>query len=119
MLTRSKTQLSKTSSLRGKLLRALPAVVFTAASAALFAGCVASSVNETVTGYIQSSKLDDDDNPIDVYLFDGKTEYLITKNPKHNELLDLVDRKVSVKGEVSDAPEGKKRIDVESFKVVD
>jgi hypothetical protein len=82
-------------------------------------GCAVSAVDETVTGYIQSSKLDDDDNPTEVYLFDGHVEYDFPKGGKQKELLDFVDRKVSVKGRVTDGAEGKKQLEIESYKVLD
>ena len=81
--------------------------------------CAAGSVNQSVTGFIQSTGVDDDDNPIDVYIFDGKTEYKIAKNKQHSELLNLVDHKVSASGEVSDAGEGKKLIAVDKYKILD
>ena len=80
-----------------------------------FVGC---SAGESVklSGYVLSSKTDENDNPVDIYLFDGSSEYPIEKNSAQEQLLDLVDQKVQVEGTVESTFSGKKSVTVERFK---
>lgn len=78
-------------------------------------GC---SAGESVklTGYVLSSKTDENDNPVDIYLFDGTTEYPIEKNDSQEKLLDLVDQKVQIEGTLGSSFGGKKSVTIERFK---
>lgn len=79
-----------------------------------------SGKQKTLTGFVQSSKTDKNDNPTEIYLFDGKEEYQIEENKQQEKLLDQVDRKVVVKGSVGTSFGGKKKyITVEEFQVLD
>jgi hypothetical protein len=93
--------------------------VFLLSLAAALSSCSVSAERETITGFVQSLSVDEDDNPTAVYVFDGKTEYVVKKDKKETELLDYVDRKVTATGVVSDAGQGKKTIEIESYKLVD
>lgn len=73
-----------------------------------------------LTGFIQSSKTDKNDNPTEIFIFDGKNEYLIEENEQQKQLLDAVDKKVSVKGDVSTSYSGKKNfVTVNEFQILD
>ncbi len=73
----------------------------------------------TITGYILSSATDENDNPVGVYLFDGKDEYHIADNKLEKELLDLVDQRVEVQGVASQGGGGKQSLVVEKYKKVE
>lgn len=72
-----------------------------------------------VTGFIQSSKTDDNDNPVDGFIWDGKTEYRIGDNKKKDELLELIDRKVAIRGRLFKDWGGKMEVEVDSYQVLD
>lgn len=92
-----------------------------AALALLFVpiGCSMGGASQTLVGYVQSSATDENDNPTEIFLFDGKNEYRIEKGKVQRELLDLVDRKISAQVVISDGWGGKKEIDIEEYKVVE
>ncbi len=92
----------------------------TCAGACFFSACSgAFSTVETVTGFVQSGGTDENDNPIKIFIFDGKTEYHVTESIAEKQLRDLVDRKIKATGEVSDSGEGSKTISVKDYKVLD
>ncbi len=89
----------------------------------LFVSCFwlfscAASTDAVITGFVQATETDENDNPVDIYLFDGKDEYRFSESKAHEQLFDLVDRKVTITGTVSDWG-GKKTISVDEYKVVD
>jgi len=88
--------------------------------AAGMSGCSgAFSTTESVTGFVQSGGTDDNDEPIDIYIFDGTTEYHVTESIAEKQLKELVDRKVKATGDVSEGREGKKTISVKDYKLLD
>ena len=72
-----------------------------------------------LTGYVQSSKTDDNDNAVEAYIWDGSKQFHISKGPQLEGLLELIDRKVSVRGNVSTDWDDKYHIAVDSFTVLD
>lgn len=72
-----------------------------------------------ITGFIQSSKTDDNDLPVEGYIWDGQTQYNLEKNDKLEQILENVDRKVKVDGEVREDWDGNKWIEVDSVKLLD
>lgn len=87
---------------------------------AFFACSATGGGPSTIVGYVQSAKTDENDNPTDIYIFDGKDNYHVEKNKRQTELLDLVDRQVKVQGTVSKGW-GSKEMDitVKSYEVLD
>lgn len=96
-------------------------IALLAAAAALLtpAACSVGANAQTLVGYVQSSATDENDNPTDIFLFDGKNEYQIKKNDVQQKLLDLVDRKISAQAVISEGWGGKKIADIEEYKVVE
>lgn len=86
----------------------------------LLSGC-SSGLNGpmVLTGFVQSSKTDDNDNAVEAYIWDGSKQFHVSKGPQLEELLELIDRKVSVRGNVSTDWDERYHIEVESFTVVD
>ena len=82
------------------------------------AGCSMGS-GDLIVGYVQSTKTDEYDMPVELSLFDGKDEYKIQKNEKRAELMDLLDRKIAATGSISEEWGGKKQIEIESFELKD
>ncbi len=72
-----------------------------------------------LTGFVQSSKTDKNDNPVEIYIFDGADEYQIEENDLQEKLLDEVDKKVVVKGDVGTSFSGKKYITIEEYQILD
>lgn len=81
--------------------------------------CSAAGTSRVFQGYVQSSATDENDNPTEIYLFDGKEEYQVEKGKIRNELLELVDRKISAKVVISEGWGGKKTALVEQYKVIE
>ena len=81
--------------------------------------CSVGGASQTLVGYVQSSATDENDNPTEIFLFDGKNEYRIEKGKVQRELLDLVDRKISARVVISDGWGGKQEIEIEEYKVVE
>ncbi len=92
---------------------------FGAISAVMGAGACATSHPMVVTGYIETTKTDDNDNPVDINIWDDKRQYDIVKKGQYKPMLDFVDHKVSAKGQVKELGNGKSEIEVESFQVID
>lgn len=83
-------------------------------------GCALSFGNQKIlTGFVQSAKTDKNDNPVEIYIFDGKEEYQIEENDLQEKLLEEIDKKVVVKGAVGTSFSGKKYITIEDFQILD
>lgn len=76
-----------------------------------------------VNGFILTSKTDENDFPVKIYIWDGKTEYHLKKNKVEQELLEKVDHKVSAEGiiygNVYGSDLNKKEIEIESYQLLD
>ena len=72
-----------------------------------------------VTGFVQTLATDQNDYPVEAYIWDGHTEYRITDNKKKHQLLELIDRKVAARGSVFNDWNGHTQIEIESFEVLD
>lgn len=88
-------------------------------AALLCAGCSLSGDSATVTGFVQSSKTDDNDIPIEGFIWDGQTQYNLEKDDQLESILENVDRKVKVQGEVREDWDGNKWIKVEKLDFLD
>lgn len=104
--------------LRGARRRVITVGAFIVAGPLLMSGCAGKEPIQ-ITGFIQSSKTDDNDIPVDGYLWDGTTQYNLEHNDKLEGLLENVDRKVKAEGQVREDWDGKKWIEIESMKIVD
>ena len=82
-----------------------------------FAGC-SSTTPIKLVGLVQTSKTDDGDNPIDIYLWDGKVGYPIDENAKKTQLLEKVDSKIEAEGEMTESYGGKKTIVIEKYRIL-
>lgn len=73
----------------------------------------------TIRGRITPAELDDDERPLAVVLTDDDDdEYLIAPYGKGEDLIDLVDEYVEVKGVVHN-DDGEYSISVQAFRVID
>jgi hypothetical protein len=83
-------------------------------------GCSSSLGTKELTGIVQASRTDDDDRAVDGFIFDGKEEFYLIDGSVKDKLLDQVDAKVRVKGEISESWfTGKKYIDIDTYKIVE
>lgn len=86
----------------------------------LLAGCSASLGVREVKGTVQVSRTDDDDRAIEGFIFDGREEFHLVDGTAKDKLLDQVDAKVRVRGEITESWfSGKKYIDIDSYKIVE
>ena len=86
-------------------------------SCLLFAACSTTTPVKLV-GLVQSSKTDENDNPTEIFLWDGKEAIPIEKNDSQNQLLEKVDSKIEAHGTLTEGSSGKKSLEIESFKVL-
>lgn len=101
-------------------IRNLAHCILLLALAVMVAGCSASLGVRELKGTVQVSRTDDDDRAIEGFIFDGKEEFHLVEGSAKNKLLDQVDAKVRVRGEITESWfSGKKYIDIDSYKIIE
>lgn len=84
----------------------------------VFLSACSTTTQTKLVGLVQSSKTDDSDNPVEIYLWDGKTPVPIEENPNQQVLLDKVDSKIEAEGELTETYSGKKSFLVKKYKIL-
>lgn len=103
--------------LKFKVLDLFATALIVLVGGGMLSGC--STTTETkLVGLIQSSKTDANDNPVAIYLWDGKSEYPIEENQNMTSLLEKIDSKVEAQVDLVETYGGEKTILIKKYKIL-